>query len=48
MKWTSYVANDHRVLMALYPFVPAILGLIALVVFPNINPNSSIMSKILD
>ena len=36
------------VLMVLYSFVPAILGLIALVVFPNTNPNSSVMSKILD
>lgn len=29
-------------LMALYSFIPAILGLIALAVFPNINPNNAI------
>lgn len=30
------------VLMALYSFVPAILGLIALAIFPKINPNNAI------
>jgi solute:Na+ symporter, SSS family len=30
------------VLMALYSFVPAVLGLIALAIFPNINPNNAI------
>jgi len=30
------------VLMALYSFVPAVLGLIALAIFPSINPNNAI------
>ena len=30
-----------RILMALYSFIPAIIGLIALSAFPNINPNNA-------
>ncbi|MBV4416441.1 sodium:solute symporter family protein [Clostridium tyrobutyricum] len=30
------------ILMALYSFIPAILGLVALAVFPHINPNNAI------